>query len=71
MQDPFLFTLDLMDENDQKKDDLVEIRANKKIKMKFDSMHLATFWCAQLEMFPLLAKCALNINSMKVDSQLL
>ena len=49
-----------MDENDQTKDDLVEMRA-KKIKMKFDSMHLATFWCAQLEMFPQLVKSALKI----------
>ena len=43
------------------RDDLVEMRASKKIKMEFDSMHLATFWCEQLEMFPLLAKNALNI----------
>ena len=50
-----------MDENDQKKDDLVEMRASKKIKMEFDSMHLATFWCAQLEMFPQLEKNALKI----------
>ena len=51
-----------MDENDQTKDDLVEMRASKKIKMEFDSMHLATFWCAQLEMFPQLAKSALKMK---------
>ena len=28
--------------------------------MKFDSMYLATFLCAQLEMFPQLAKSALK-----------
>ena len=50
-----------MDENDQTKDDLVEMRASKKIKMEFDSMHLAIFWCAQVEMFPQLAKSALKI----------
>ena len=50
-----------MDENDQTKDDLVEMRASKKIKMEFDSMHLATFWCAQLKMIPQLAKIALKI----------
>ena len=50
-----------MDENDQTKDDLVEMRASKRIKMEFDSMHLATFWCAQLEMFPQLAKSAFKI----------
>ena len=50
-----------MDENDQTKDDLVEMRASKKIKMEFDLMHFATFWCAQLKMFPQLAKSALKI----------
>ena len=78
IQDSFLFNLDLMDENDQTKDDLVEMRASKIIKMKFDSMHLATFWCAQLQMFPQLAKSASKIFvsfaqpiSVKLDSQLL
>ena len=61
IQDPFLFKLDLMDENDQTTDDLVEMRASKIIKMKFDSMHLGTFLSAQLEMFPQLAKSALKI----------
>ena len=50
-----------MDESDQTKDNFVEMRASKKIKMKFDSMHLATFWCAQLEMFSQLEKSALKI----------
>ena len=59
MQDSFLFNLDLIDENDQTKDDLVEMRDSMKIKMEFDSMHLATFWCAQLEMCSQLAKVLL------------
>ena len=50
-----------MYKNDQTKDNLVEMRASKKIKVEFDLMHLATFWCAQPEMFPQLAKCALKI----------
>ena len=49
MQDSFLFNLDLIDENDQTKDDLAEMRVSTKIKMEFDSMHSATVWCAQLE----------------------
>ena len=61
IQDSFLFNLDLINENDQTKDDLVEKRASKKITIEFDSMHLATFWCAQLEMFPQLEKSALKI----------
>ena len=78
IQDPFLFNLDLMDENDQTKDDLVEMRASKKIKLEFDSMHLATVSYAQLEMFPQLAKSALKIlvpfattYLCELDSQLL
>ena len=58
---PIPFQSRLMNENDQTKDDLVEMRANKKIKMEFHSMHLATFCCAQLEMFSQLAKSALKI----------
>ena len=50
-----------MDENDQTKDDLVEMKASKKIKMEFDLMDLATLWCAQLEMFPQFVKSALKI----------
>ena len=37
------------------------MRASKKIKMEFDLIHFVTFWCAQLEMFPQLAKSALKI----------
>ena len=36
IQDPLLLNLDLMDENDQTKDDPVEMRATKKIKMEFN-----------------------------------
>ena len=67
-----------MDENDQMKNDLVEMRTSKKIKTEFNSKHLASFWCAQLEMFPQLAKNALKVLvplqqplSVKLDSQLL
>ena len=37
------------------------MRASRKIKTELDSMYLATFWCAQLEMFPQLEKSALKI----------
>ncbi|CAM1332448.1 ZBED8 (predicted) [Pycnogonum litorale] len=40
MQDPFVFNLDSMDDNDEMKEDLVEMKASNKIKMEFDSMQL-------------------------------
>ncbi|CAM1323979.1 ZBED8 (predicted) [Pycnogonum litorale] len=61
MQDPFVFNLDSMDDNDEIKEDLVEMKASNKIKMEFDSMQLDTFWCTQLNTFPQLAEIALEI----------
>jgi len=61
MQDPFIFNLHSMDDNDQMKDDLIKMKASSKIKMEFDSMQLDAFWCAQLNTFPQLAKKALEI----------
>jgi len=61
MQDPFVFNLDSMDDNDEMKEDLVEMKASNKIKMEFDSMQLDTFWCAQLNTFPQLAERALEV----------
>ena len=52
MQDPFLFNIDLMDDNDKMKEELVEMKARNKTKIEFDSMQLDTFWCAQLNTFP-------------------
>ncbi|CAM1328316.1 ZBED8 (predicted) [Pycnogonum litorale] len=50
-----------MDDNDEMKEDLVEMKASNKIKMEFDSMQLDTFWCAQLNTFLQLAERALEI----------
>ena len=61
MQDPFVFNLDSMDDNDEMKEDRVEMKASNKIKMEFDSMQLDTFWCAQLKKFPQLAERALEV----------
>ena len=50
-----------MDDNDQMKDDLIEMKASSKIKMEFDSVQLNGFWWAQLNTFPQLPKKALEI----------
>lgn len=44
MQDLFIFNLHSMDDNDQMKDDLIEMKASSKIKMELDSMQLNTCW---------------------------
>lgn len=61
MQDPFVFNLDSMDDNDEMKDDLAELKVSKIIKIEFDSMQLDTFWCAQLNTLSQLAERALEV----------
>ncbi|KAK3862332.1 hypothetical protein Pcinc_031801 [Petrolisthes cinctipes] len=61
IRDPFLFNLDSMDDSDIMKDDLVELQANDRIRMEFESMQLDMFWCEQLKLFPQLAERALEV----------
>ena len=61
IRDPFLFNLDLIEDGDMAKDELIELKENQKVKMVFDSMELTTFWCHQLKVFLLLTERALNV----------
>ncbi|KAK4327553.1 hypothetical protein Pmani_001960 [Petrolisthes manimaculis] len=45
IRDPFIFNLDSMDDSNIMKDDLVELQANDRIRMEFESMQLDMFWC--------------------------
>ncbi|KAK4306643.1 hypothetical protein Pmani_021537 [Petrolisthes manimaculis] len=56
IRDPFLFNLDSMDDSNIMKDDLVELQANDRIRMEFESMQLDMFWsnACGLEKDPLL-----------------
>jgi len=56
MQDPIIFNLKSMDDNDEMKEDIVEINARRKIKMKFHSIRLDICCCTQLNAFPHLPK---------------
>ena len=60
-RDPLLFNFGSIVDGDMAKDELIELKVNQKVKMEFDSMELTTFWCHQLEMFPLLTERALNV----------
>ncbi|XP_005005209.1 protein FAM200C [Cavia porcellus] len=59
--DPFLFNLDFVDDGYFIKNDLAELRASGQILVEFETMKLEDFWCAQLTVFPDLAKIALEI----------
>jgi len=50
-----------MDDIDGMKEDQVEMKTCRKIKMKFHSTQLSTFWCTQLNLFLLLAKTPLEV----------
>jgi len=61
MQDPFILNLKSTDDNGGIKEDPVEIKASRKIKINFHLMPLDTFWCTQLNASPQLAKAALKV----------
>ena len=56
IRDLFLFNLDSIEDEHMAKDELIELKENQKVKMEFDSMDLTTFWCYQLNVFPILAR---------------
>ena len=61
IRDPFLFNLNSIEDEDMAKVELIDLKRNQKVIMEFDSMELTTFWCHQLNVFPLLAERALNV----------
>jgi len=48
-----------MDDNAVIKEDQVEMKTSRKIKIKFNAVR--TFWCTQLNTFPQLAKTSLEV----------
>jgi len=63
MQDPFTFNLNSTDDNGRMMEDLVEMKASRKIKMNIHLTQLDTFWCMQFHASPqlALAKVALKV----------
>jgi len=57
MENPFVLNLKSTDDNGGMKEDPVEMKASRKIKMNFHLMQLDTFWCTQLNACPQLAVC--------------
>ena len=61
MQEPFIFSLNSTDDNGGMMEDPVEMKASRKIKMKFHLMQLDTFWCMQVNASQHLAKAVLKV----------
>jgi len=50
-----------MDDDDQLKEDLIELCSNQAIRMELAEKNLADFWASQLETFPVLAVEAVGV----------
>ena len=53
---PFLFDLTTMSDNDNLKEDLIEIKSCQKFQLLFEKSKLDNFWCVVKEAFTNLAK---------------
>ena len=61
IRDPFLLNLQDMDDDDQLKEDLIELRSNQAIRTELGEKNLADFWASQLETFTVLAVEAVGV----------
>ena len=61
VRNPFTILLDEIDDNDLAKDDLIDLRSNKLLKINFDAMDISTFWCEVAATHPTLSKRAWSV----------
>ena len=45
VRNPFTILLDEIGDNDLAKDELIDLRSNKQLKINFDAIDISTFWC--------------------------
>ena len=58
---PFKVKLEDIDNNSDIMEDIIDMRSNTAIQMKFADVSLEPFWASQLETYPVLAKKALTV----------
>ena len=58
---PFMQNLEDVDDDGRIKEDLIDMRHNRRIQMEFTSSQLDHFWASQLEAYPALATKALKV----------
>ena len=59
--DPFKFIVDTLPDDESYKEDLIDLKKTRKMKIKFESMVLENFRSAGLEMYPKFAEKALVV----------
>ena len=58
---PFLFDLTKMSDDDNLKENLIEMKSCQELKLLFDKSKLEDFWCAAMKAFPSLAMEAMTV----------
>ena len=58
---PFLFDLTKMSDDDNLKENLIEMKSCQELKLLFDKLKLEDFWCAAMKAFPSLAMEAMTV----------
>ena len=56
---PFLYNLERMPDDDHLKDELIYLRANRNLKIKFENETIEEFWCSTLNLYPKIGKKSL------------
>ena len=58
---PYSYNLQKMSDDEELKEDLIELRTNRALEMQFESKTLEEFWCSALDVFPTLGGKALHV----------
>ena len=53
--DPFKFNVDTLSDDESYKEDLIDLKKSRNMKMEFESMVLDNFWSIQMETYPKLS----------------
>lgn len=61
IMNPYSYNLEKMSDDEELKEDLIDLRTNRTLEMQFESKTLEEFWCAALDMFPRLGGKALRV----------
>lgn len=60
VRQPFTFAVETADVNDEYLDEIIETQQSKVQQQLFRTTMLSTFWCRQMEKYPVIAKKALE-----------
>uniref|UniRef100_UPI00358E7D1C protein FAM200C-like n=1 Tax=Myxine glutinosa TaxID=7769 RepID=UPI00358E7D1C len=61
IMNPYSYNMEKMSNDEELKEDLIDLQTNRALEMQFESKTLEEFWCAALDMFPRLGGKALRV----------